>query len=134
VRGIHDASLAGRPTRAAFLPAPRPSGQYAPVGSALPLSQGTRRVPTCGCGSPRVLYAKAEQPNPAGSIKNRIALHILRQAGREGRIKPGDQIAEATSGNTGIAFAAFGRALGYEAIGRVCSVCERAIIEAAHCA
>ncbi len=48
-----------------------------------------------------------------GSIKDRMALHILKQAYLTGRIKPGDTIAEATSGNTGIAFAAIGRALGH---------------------
>jgi cysteine synthase A len=60
-----------------------------------------------------VIFAKSEQVNMTGSIKDRMALHILRQAYAEGRIKPGDTIAEATSGNTGIAFAALGRALGH---------------------
>jgi cysteine synthase A len=59
------------------------------------------------------LYAKAEHLNFTGSTKDRMAFHILRRAYREGRIKPGDQIVEATSGNTGIAFAAIGRALGH---------------------
>jgi cysteine synthase A len=48
-----------------------------------------------------------------GSIKDRMALHILRKAYEEGRIQPGDIIAEATSGNTGISFAALGAALGH---------------------
>ena len=43
-----------------------------------------------------------------GSIKDRMALYILRQAYLNGEIKPGDTIAEATSGNTGIAFSAVG--------------------------
>ena len=64
-------------------------------------------------GEPRVVYAKYEQVNMTGSIKDRMALHVLRQAYATGRIKPGDTIAEATSGNTGIAFAAIGRALGH---------------------
>jgi cysteine synthase len=64
-------------------------------------------------GQERVIYVKAEQLNLTGSIKDRMALHILRAAYRAGRIKPGDRIAEATSGNTGIAFAAIGRALGH---------------------
>ena len=42
--------------------------------------------------------------NLTGSIKDRMALHILRQAYAEGRLRPGDTIAEATSGNTGISF------------------------------
>lgn len=61
-----------------------------------------------------VVYAKAEHLNLTGSIKDRMAFHILRRACREGRIRTGDQIAEATSGNTGISFAALGRALGHE--------------------
>ena len=64
-------------------------------------------------GKPRVLYAKSEQYNLTGSIKDRMALHILERAYAEGKIHPGDTIAEATSGNTGISFAALGRALGH---------------------
>ena len=64
-------------------------------------------------GEPRVVYAKYEQVNMTGSIKDRMALHIMRQAYLGGRIEPGDTIAEATSGNTGIAFSAIGRALGH---------------------
>jgi cysteine synthase A len=64
-------------------------------------------------GQPRVLYAKSEQLNMTGSIKDRMALHILERAYAEGKISPGDAIAEATSGNTGISFAALGRALGH---------------------
>jgi cysteine synthase A len=64
-------------------------------------------------GERRVMYAKAENINMTGSIKDRMALHILAKAYRDGRIKPGDRIVEATSGNTGISFAALGRALGH---------------------
>ena len=64
-------------------------------------------------GRQRVIYAKSEQLNLTGSIKDRMALHILKQAYRSGQLHPGDTIAEATSGNTGIAFAAIGRALGH---------------------
>lgn len=64
-------------------------------------------------GEPRVVYAKCESLNLTGSIKDRMALYILEQAYREGRIRPGDLIAEATSGNTGISFSAVGRALGH---------------------
>lgn len=64
-------------------------------------------------GEPRVIYAKYEQVNMTGSIKDRMALHILRQAYEDGRIAPGDTIVEATSGNTGISFSAIGRALGH---------------------
>jgi cysteine synthase A len=64
-------------------------------------------------GRRRVLYAKAENLNMTGSIKDRMALYILRQAYARGILAPGAAIAEATSGNTGIAFAAVGRALGH---------------------
>ena len=62
-------------------------------------------------GETRVLYAKQESLNFTGSIKDRMALHILESAYRQGTLKPGDPIAEATSGNTGISVAAIGRAL-----------------------
>jgi cysteine synthase len=64
-------------------------------------------------GKRRVIYAKAENNNLTGSIKDRMALHILTRAYQQGQIKPGDTIAEATSGNTGISFCAIGRALGH---------------------
>lgn len=64
-------------------------------------------------GQQHVIYAKSEQVNMTGSIKDRMALYILKKAYATGRIRPGDTIAEATSGNTGIAFAAIGRALGH---------------------
>ncbi len=64
-------------------------------------------------GEQRVIYAKSENLNMTGSIKDRMALYILDWAYREGHIKPGDTIVEATSGNTGISFAALGRALGH---------------------
>jgi cysteine synthase A len=64
-------------------------------------------------GRMRTIYAKSENLNLTGSIKDRMALHILECAYRDGHIAPGDTIAEATSGNTGISFAAIGRALGH---------------------
>ncbi len=64
-------------------------------------------------GRRRTIYAKSEQMNFTGSIKDRMALHILRQAYAQGGIRAGDTIVEATSGNTGISFAALGRALGH---------------------
>jgi len=64
-------------------------------------------------GESRVLYAKSEQLNMTGSIKDRMALYILQRAYTEGQIRPGDTIVEATSGNTGISFSALGRALGH---------------------
>lgn len=64
-------------------------------------------------GHPRVIYAKQESLNLTGSIKDRMALFVLERAYQTGAIRPGDRIAEATSGNTGISFAALGRALGH---------------------
>lgn len=65
-------------------------------------------------GETRILYAKAENMNMTGSIKDRMAFHILSQAYRRGTLEPGMQIFEATSGNTGISFSAIGRALGHQ--------------------
>jgi len=67
-------------------------------------------------GEKRILYAKAENLNMTGSIKDRMAFYILQQGYARGLLKTGDLIAEATSGNTGIAFCAIGRALGHRAV------------------
>lgn len=66
-----------------------------------------------GGGKPRRIFAKAENFNMTESIKDRMALHILRQALESGALKAGGMIVEATSGNTGISFCAIGRALGH---------------------
>jgi cysteine synthase A len=63
-------------------------------------------------GTEQEVLVKCEQFNLTGSIKDRMALHILQKACEQGKIKPGDMIVEATSGNTGIAFAAIGKAIG----------------------
>jgi cysteine synthase len=65
-------------------------------------------------GECRKLYVKCEHYNLTGSIKDRMALYILQKAYEQKRITPGDVIVEATSGNTGIAFSAIGKALGHE--------------------
>jgi cysteine synthase len=64
-------------------------------------------------GRRQTVYAKAEQYSYSGSIKDRMALYIIEHGYATGALRPGDTIAEATSGNTGIAFAALGRALGH---------------------
>jgi cysteine synthase A len=66
-------------------------------------------------GSNRVIHAKCEHLNLTGSIKDRMALHILRSACESGELQPGCRVVEATSGNTGISFAALSRALGHPA-------------------
>lgn len=59
------------------------------------------------------IYAKLEGFNPTGSIKDRIALQMIEQAEREGRLMPGKTIIEPTSGNTGIGLAIIGIVKGY---------------------
>ncbi len=67
-------------------------------------------------GEKRIVFAKAENMNMTGSIKDRMALHIMRQAYRNGTLSPGAVVVEATSGNTGISFAAIARSLGHPAV------------------
>ncbi len=59
------------------------------------------------------LFAKAEHLNPGGSVKDRPALAMIRDGERRGLLYPGKTILDATSGNTGIAFAMIGAGLGY---------------------
>jgi len=65
-------------------------------------------------GVARRIYAKAEFLNMTGSIKDRMAFHIMERAYAGETLKEGDTIVEATSGNTGISFSALGRALGHK--------------------
>lgn len=62
------------------------------------------------------LLCKLEYLNPAGSVKDRVALWMLRGAEKSGVLKPGATIIEPTSGNTGIGLAAMGVALGYKVV------------------
>lgn len=59
------------------------------------------------------LYVKAEAFNPAGSVKDRLALNIIEEAERDGSLSPGQTVIEATSGNTGIGLAMVCAAKGY---------------------
>ena len=67
------------------------------------------------CPNARLL-AKLERFNPAGSAKDRVALNIIMTAEREGKLKKGGMIIEATSGNTGVGLAAVSSVLGYETV------------------
>jgi cysteine synthase A len=71
------------------------------------------RLSTLSSGN---VFAKAEFLNPGGSIKDRVAKHIIELALNEGRLRPGMTIIEATSGNTGIGLALGGRQRGYRVV------------------
>ena len=62
------------------------------------------------------IYVKLEYTNPGGSIKERIGSYILDKAVKEGLLKPGGTIIEATSGNTGVGLAMFAAVYGYKCI------------------
>ena len=67
-------------------------------------------------GAPATVLAKVEAFEPASSVKDRIALSIVRAAEESGELKPGGTIIEATSGNTGVGLAMVGAALGYRVV------------------
>ena len=65
---------------------------------------------------PCQLFVKLENQNPTGSIKDRVALAMIEAAEREGKLKPGGTIIEATAGNTGLGLALIAGAKGYRII------------------
>lgn len=66
--------------------------------------------------TPATILAKLEYLNPGGSVKDRSALYMIEQAEKDGRIKPGGTLIDASSGNHGIALAMIGAAKGYKVI------------------
>ncbi|MEK6754606.1 MAG: cysteine synthase family protein, partial [Bacteroidota bacterium] len=62
------------------------------------------------------IFAKVEYFNPGGSVKDRIGLEMIEEAERDGRLKPGGTIVEATSGNTGLGLAIAAAVKGYRCI------------------
>ncbi|MBK8976132.1 MAG: cysteine synthase family protein [Planctomycetes bacterium] len=93
----------------ASLSSPTPVDRLDSLVGASPLLEIRYRLD----GRPRCLHAKYESMNMTGSVKDRMAAHILRRAYQRGELRAGDTIVECSSGNTGIAFAALGRALGH---------------------
>lgn len=65
---------------------------------------------------PCTLFLKLESQNPGGSIKDRIGVAMIEAAERDGRLRPGGTIVEATAGNTGLGLALVGRAKGYRVV------------------
>lgn len=74
------------------------------------------RLQRLGAGGSNTILLKLEGNNPAGSVKDRPALSMIRRAEARGDIKPGDTLIEATSGNTGIALAMAAAIKGYRMI------------------
>ena len=79
-----------------------------------PMLALTRIGAALGAGAE--VYAKLEYQNPAGSVKDRIAAAMIREAEIQGRLRPGTRIIEPTSGNTGIGLAAVCAARGYRLV------------------
>ena len=88
---------------------------YDDVGSAVGWTPLVR-VNRVGRDTGATFYAKLEFVNPGSSIKDRIAVQIVEDAERSGRLKPGGTLVECTSGNTGMGLAMVGAARGYQTI------------------
>jgi cystathionine beta-synthase len=74
------------------------------------------RLGTVAEGLPAMVLAKVEYFNPGGSVKDRIALRMVEQAEKDGKIRPGGTIVEPTSGNTGVGLAMVAQRKGYRCV------------------
>ncbi|MGX6647821.1 cysteine synthase A [Maricaulaceae bacterium MS644] len=90
----------------------RPAASVVDLIGNTPLLRLNKVSDETGCE----ILGKAEWMNPGGSVKDRAALGIIRDAERSGKLKPGGTIVEGTAGNTGIGLAMVGRALGYKVV------------------
>src|SRR3984957_2507224 len=87
------------------------TGFIDPIGKT-PLIRMRRASEETGC----TILGKAEFLNPGGSVKDRAALYIVKDAEERGLLRPGGVIVEGTAGNTGIGLALVGNALGYRSV------------------
>ena len=74
------------------------------------------RLPRLSPSADVRIWAKLEDRNPTGSVKDRPALHMIEQAEKDGRLTPGCTILEPTSGNTGISLAMAAKLKGYRMV------------------
>lgn len=102
---------ANKPIKLPFIPLVSETGFPGAIGNT-PLLKLPRISESIG----RNIYAKGEFMNPGGSIKDRAALYIIKDAEEKGLIKPGGTIVEGTAGNTGIGLAHVCRARGYKCV------------------
>src|SRR4051812_251638 len=102
---------------AAHVQTPKPQDEHRGDGDSLLAHIGNTPLLRLGRTSaealPAQVFAKAEWFNPGGSVKDRAAANIVREARRSGRLRDGMRLLDATSGNTGIAYAMIGAAQGF---------------------
>ncbi|MEQ8405410.1 MAG: cysteine synthase A [Oceanicaulis sp.] len=91
---------------------PHPAASVVDLIGNTPLVRLNKVSEETGCE----ILGKAEWMNPGGSVKDRAALGIVRDAEKAGKLRPGGTIVEGTAGNTGIGLAMVGRALGYRVV------------------
>src|SRR5271165_5100161 len=84
-----------------------------PLVAIRPLARGERGAPFLPERAGAAVWAKMEQANPGGSVKDRICLAMIEDAERLGKLKPGGVVVEPTSGNTGIGLALVCAVRGY---------------------